>query len=178
MPASAPGISGSVQVRQAILAGLAASLCLGLALGWLRYWFGFFVLAQGAVGGLLVAHLAGRAGRRPPHPGFRAALAIALGWFAAFLVGLVLGFGLAQPWFEPLGWLDRLWRGRTVELVFGVSAVGPVHNFFAQGAKGWFWLFLNLIDWLIMLVFLLAMPWTGRARSASRPTLERARKAG
>jgi hypothetical protein len=148
-------------------AGLAAALLLGLAVGWLRYWFGFFVLIQGAAAGLLLAWLMGRAGRvqgrGPAHPGFGPALGLACLCFASFAAGELLGTGLAQPWFDPLGWLGRVWEGKTVEPAFGIAATGPVHRAFAGGAQGGFWLLLNLIDWLIMIFFLLAMPWDQKA---------------
>ena len=138
-------------------------------MGWLRYWLGFFVLAQGAAAGLLIAWIIGRFGPvkgGPPHPGFGAAAACAALWFAAFQAGLALGIGLAQPWFEPLGWLGRIWDGKSSEFVFGVAASGGVHRGFAQGARGWFWLVLSLVDWSIMYFFLLAMPW-GRSHNSA-----------
>lgn len=148
--------------------GLGLSVLLGLLLGWLRYWLGLFTLAQGAVAGLLLAWLINRLARhwgRPAwHPGFRPALLTAALWFAAFMLGQGAGFGLAQPWFEPLGWLARLWDGKTVEPTFAIAATGPVHRAYAGGANGWFWLVLNCVDWLIMYVFLLAMPWDQRGK--------------
>ena len=147
-------------------AGLLAAAVLGLAMGWVRYWFGFFVLIQGAALGLALAWIVNRAGRSrgrgPAHPGFGPALGLSLLWFAVFLAGELVGTGLAQPWFEPLGWLGRVWSGHTVEPAFGIAATGPVHRAFAGGASGWFWLVLNLVDWLCMIFFMLAMPWDSR----------------
>ncbi|MCB2187182.1 MAG: hypothetical protein KQJ78_12235 [Deltaproteobacteria bacterium] len=153
------------ELRRTALAGLAAALVLGAAAGWLRYWLGFFVLAQGAVLGLTIAWLAARAGRSPggggpAHPGFRLSLALAGLWFAGFLVGQLMGLGLAQPWFDPLGWLARVWEDRSTEFSFGLAATGPIHRAFALGVGGWFWLVLNLIDWAILFFFLWTMPWS------------------
>ena len=154
----------------AVVGGAVAAALLGLAAGWLRYWFGFFVLFQGAACGLLIAWLAGRAGRRdgrgPDHPGFRNSILVAGVWFIVFIAGLTLGLGLAQPWFDPFGWLSRLWDGRTGELAFGIASRGGVaHGAFAMGAKGGFWLVLNGLDWLIMFFFLMTMAWdTNRGR--------------
>lgn len=162
-----------------LLAGLLWALVLGLAAGWLRYWVGLFVLAQGAICGLLVAYLAGRAGRvqgqGPAHPGLRPALAAAALWLLAFWLGQGLGYGLAQPWFDVLGWLGRVWQGKSSEFLFGVAAVGPVHRSFGLGAKGGWWLVFNLIDWLILFFFLWTMPWhTGKARPAKQRRSEAA----
>ncbi|RJX31807.1 MAG: hypothetical protein C4525_11455 [Desulfarculus sp.] len=161
----------SAAYGRVLLAGLLWALALGLAAGWLRYWVGLFVLAQGAVCGLLLAYLAGRAGRGqgqgPAHPGPGPALAAAFVWLLAFWLGQGLGYGLAQPWFDAAGWLGRVWQGKSSEFLFGVAATGPVHRAFSLGAKGGWWLVFNLIDWLIMFFFLWTMPWrTGRGRPA------------
>ena len=168
-PPATPPAAGGPSSR-VLLSGLALAVGLGLVAGWLRYWLGFFTLAQGAGAGLLLAWLikrAARAGGGEPawHPGFRPALLAAGAWFAAFMVGQALGFGLAQPWFEPLGWLARIWEGRTVEPSFAVAATGPVHRAFVGGANQGLWLLLNAVDWLIMYFFLLAMPWEQRPRA-------------
>lgn len=151
-----------------VLAGVIWALALGALTGWIRYYEGLFVLAQGAVCGLLLAWLIARAGRRdgkgPYHPGFRPALTLALLWWGVFMIGQGLGVGLAQPWFDPLGWLGRVWDGKSSEFSFGIAATAGIHRSFSMGAHGVFWLVLNLIDWLIMFFFLLTMPWTHKAR--------------
>lgn len=155
-----------------IAAGLAMSLALGVVTGWIRWWEGFFVLFQGAGCGLLLAWLIGRIGRqegkKPRHPGFRPALVLALLWWAAFMAGQGVGLGLAQPWFDPLGWLARVWDGKSTEFAFGVAATASIHRSFAMGASNGFWLILNLIDWFIMIFFLLAMPWSSESGRRKR----------
>lgn len=150
-------------LTKALAVGLMAALCLGVAAGWLRYWFGVFILLQGAAVGLLVAFMAGRSyrggGQEPRHPGFSRALGISLVWLCAFLVGELIGIGLAQPWFEPVGWLGRLLSGRTAEHAFGVAATGPIHRGFSLVLSGWSWVVLNAIDVAMMFFFFLAMPW-------------------
>jgi hypothetical protein len=149
-------------------AGLLVALLLGLPAGWLRYWYGLFALALGAGAGLLHAWLLGRLGRRwgldLTHPGFSTSCRLALAWMLAFLGGELIGLGLAQPWFAPLGWLGRLWAGHTVEPIFGVASTTGVHCAFSDGFNGGWWLVFNLIDWAIMYFFMLAMPWQAASR--------------
>ncbi|NCC25898.1 MAG: hypothetical protein EOM25_12015 [Deltaproteobacteria bacterium] len=150
-------------MKTALGAGIVAALAVGMAMGWIRYWIGYFVLAQGAVAGLLIAWImAGWARSRRVllgHPGFGPALGVAGAVFTAFMAGQVVGFGLAQPWFEPVGWLGRLLEGRSSEYIFGVAATAGIHRGFAMGITGGWWIVFSLIDWAIMFFFLLAMPW-------------------
>lgn len=175
MNAPAPPSPGDGGLARTALLGCLAAASLGFAAGMLRYWFGFFVLIQGAAAGGLgawgVSLLAGGAGKGPGHPGPAKAFRCALLWTAVFIVAELAGLGLAQPWFEPLGWAARVLEGRTVEPAFGISATGPVHKAFAGGASGPFWLVLNAIDLAIMLVFFMALPW-------SAPKSRGKRKAG
>lgn len=124
--------------------GWASSLLLGLVAGYVRYWLGFFVLAQGAGAGLLIAWLIGRMGggrgAKPLHPGVGPALLTALACLACFLAAEAVGFGLAQPWFDPLGWSARVLEGRSAEYCFGIAATAGVHRGFVLGAGvafGW-----------------------------------------
>ncbi len=144
-----------------LLSGLLLAFLIGGLLGYLRYWMGFFIIAQGACVGLLVPWLAvkRRGGQSPGHPGVGGALALALVWFLAAQAGLMAGFGLAQPWFEPLGWFSRIMDGRTAEFVFGIATNTGFARGVALGAQGGFWLVLNIIDWAIMFFFLWIMPW-------------------
>jgi hypothetical protein len=144
-----------------IVNGFLIALALGTLLGCLRYWTGFFVLAQGVCLGLLTPWLAIKTagGQSPEHPGVKAALGIAVLWFISANSGLMLGFGLAQPWFEPLGWLGRIMDDDTAEFVFGVASTGGFSRGVAMGAQGGFWLVLNAIDWAIMFFFMWIMPW-------------------
>lgn len=162
-----------------LASGLVMALVLGIALGWVRYWLGLFVLIQGGIAGALLSWAivawcnpgGGKGG--PPHPGFPGSLAFALPWTGAFLVGAILGIGLAQPWFDPWGWLGRVMEGRATEPALGLTnAGGVVFRSFSLGATGWFWLFLNLLDALLMAVFLMVMPW-GPAPSTRRDTGKR-----
>ena len=153
------------------LPGLIAAFATGIVLGCLRYWLGFFVIAQGAVLGLLVPWLAVRlqGGQKPVHPGVKMALAVAGLWFAAANLGLLTGFGLAQPWFDPLGWLGRLLDHDTAEFVFGVASNAAYSRGVAFGAQGGFWLIINGIDWAIMFFFLWIMPWTNSSPQKASP---------
>jgi len=159
----APQITQEGLPRTALL-GCAVMLGLGFVIGVLRYWFGFFVLIQGAVTAGLgvwgIIIMAGRSGKGPPHPGPGKAFRCALLWTSIFLLAELAGLGVAQPWFEPGTWVVRVVQGLTVEPVFGLSATGPVHRAFAGGASGLFWVILNFIDISIMLFFLMALPWS------------------
>ena len=154
-----------------MLPGLIAAFTVGIVLGYLRYWLGFFVIAQGAVLGLLVPWLAVmlQGGQKPVHPGVKTALAVAVLWFAAANLGLLTGFGLAQPWFEPLGWLGRLLDNDTAEFVFGVASNAAYSRGVAFGAQGGFWLLISCIDWAIMFFFFWIMPWSNRGPQKASP---------
>ena len=142
---------------------------MGCLLGYLRYWLGFFVIAQGALLGLGVPWIVVKVlgGEKPWHPGFKTALLVAALWFIGTNVGLMLGFGLAQPWFEPVGWLSRILHDDTAEFVFGVASTGSFARGVAMGAQGGFWLLLCIIDWSIMFFFIWIMPW-GQGQTARK----------
>lgn len=150
-------------VSKAALVGGLIALVVGLGLGWLRYWTGFFVLAQGAAGGLLIGWLTGRlAGtNRPdaPEPDRSVCLKLALLWFVIFQAGLAVGFGLAQPWFEPVKFLSQVLAGQGIEFVFGIASSGGTQKGFAMGASGFMWVVFNLVDWAVMFLFLAMFPW-------------------
>lgn len=146
--------------KRVVMIGMAAAVVMGLAVGWLRYWVGFFILVQGAVSGLAIAWVMGLMTRKKEgHPGFGFSFGTAGLVFLTFMAAQAAGFGLAQPWFEPLGWAVRVWDGRSVEFVFGVAATAGVHRGFAMGLSGGWWILFSLVDWAIMFFFLLAMPW-------------------
>jgi len=174
MSAPAPPSPGDAGLARTVLLGCVAAASLGFAAGMLRYWFGFFVLIQGAAAGGLgawgVSLLAGGTRKGPKHPGPARAFRCALLWTAVFIVAELAGLGLAQPWFEPLGWAARVLEGRTVEPVYGIHAAGPVHKAFAGGASGPFWLVLNAIDLAIMLVFFMTLPWSAPGSIRKRRT--------
>jgi hypothetical protein len=76
--------------------------------------------------------------------------------FIRFLTAQAVGFGLSQPWFDPVGWVARVVSGRTSEPIFGISMLGGVASRnFQMGVKGGFWIFLNLFDLFFMAFFLL-----------------------
>ena len=153
-------------------------LLLGIGLGYVRYWVGFFVIAQGACLGLLAPWLAHKypGGPGPQHPGPGGSLVVAFLLFFTANLGLMLGFGLAQPWFEPLGWLGRIMEKHTAEFVFGVATNTGYSRGVALGAQGGFWLILNLLDWAIMFFFLWIMPWDRKSKvdPAPKPVEDRA----
>lgn len=142
------------------LVGVLLALFVGVATGYFRYWFGFFVLGQGIITGLIVPWLMGKllpqstiknvVSKKPN------TFVISLMILLCFLVAQILGFGLAQPWFDSLGWLGRVVSGDTSEHIFGVSMLGGVASrHFEMGLNGGFWIFLNLFDLLFMEFFLL-----------------------
>lgn len=147
--------------------GLVLALLLGGLLGYLRYWLGFFIIAQGVCLGLLIPWLAIKrnGGQSPGHPGIGRALGLSFLWFMAANAGLAVGFGLAQPWFNPLGWLSRIIDGDTAEFVFGIAANTGFSRGVAMGAQGGFWLILSSIDWAIMFFFLWIMPWDTKGKA-------------
>ena len=121
------------------------------------------MLAQGAVCGVLVGWLAGRIGgvTRPDFTEVSNAVAwkMALLWFGVFQAGLVLGFGLAQPWFAPLDFLGKVLGGQSSEYSFGIASSGGVQKGFAMGARGFMWVLFSLVDWAVMILFLAMSPW-------------------
>jgi hypothetical protein len=131
----------------------------GVLAGVFRYWFGFFILGQGIfVGWLapkLVAALASvNASNDSGSASLKSFVFIIIILF--FLFGQAIGFGLAQPWFEPIAWLDRVLSGRTSEYLFGIRLFGGVVNQPASlVVDGGFWLFFNLFDLIFMAFFLL-----------------------
>jgi len=131
---------------------LVPALLTGLMLGALRYWIGFFVIGHALFAALAATWIAGCLTRsttsfRPWH-GILAAVVL--------LAGEAVGFGLAQPWFDPLGWLVRVVSGDTVEYLFGIALVGgTVGRNFQMGVGGGFWLLFTLIDLIFFLLFMM-----------------------
>ena len=76
--------------------------------------------------------------------------------FFWFMIAQAIGFGMAQPWFDPLGWLVRVIQHGTRETVWGIGLIGGVAaKNFQLGVNGYFWIFLNLFDLFFMGFFLL-----------------------
>lgn len=164
--------------------GVSAAMLIGFAVGWARYWLGFFVLIQGGVAGALLAWLIATLGRSPGdgrrgplHPGFPGNLWYALLWVSVFVAAEPFGFGLAQPWFDPWGWVGRVVAGHTFEPVFGLSSLGGVVvRSFSLGCKGWFWVFMNLLDALLICALLMALPWESPASHSSGKRRDKIKK--
>ncbi len=141
---------------KAILIYVLTAFTIGLITGWIRYWAGFYVLLQGTITGLLIPWVSHRfpSGREkiPGDASFKLAILL----FSLFMIGQATGFGLAQPWFDPAGWLMRVIEGKTSESVFGIfSTGGVVHEFYSNGLNDGFWLILSIFDMLFMFFFLL-----------------------
>ena len=134
----------------------------GLVFGWVRYWIGYYILIQGVIAGLLIPWMVKKtAGNHlDAISAIRFKLAILL--FLSFMTAQALGFGLAQPVFDPFNWVVRVWNGDTSESVFGIfSTGGVVHGTFSEGVSGGFWVLLSIIDLFFMFFFLLvSMPLT------------------
>jgi hypothetical protein len=147
---------------ETFLVGILISAVIGLATGWVRYWMGFFVLFQGVIASLLIAWLVGKFLKRDapgPYRSNRVALLLALAWLATFWAAQIYGLGLAQPWFDPLGYFGRILEGDAKETAFGMMSTAGWARSFQGGFGGGFWVFLNFIDAAIMYLFLFRMPW-------------------
>jgi hypothetical protein len=150
--------------------GVVISAVIGLGVGWVRYWMGFCVIIQGAVASLLIASLVGKYVKRSEtgaNPSNRLALLMALIWFVVFWAGQVLGLGLAQPWFDSLGYFGRILQDDARETAFGLVSTAGWARSFRGGFGGGFWIFLNVLDGLIMLLFLFRMLWPSPTPEAS-----------
>ncbi|WP_201353151.1 hypothetical protein [Hydrogenimonas urashimensis] len=123
-----------------------------LLAGLFRYWFGFFPLAHALFLGLGSAWFASLFYRQERTAGKRTVFAI----LATLLVGELAGFGMAQPWFDPLGWLSRVLQSDTTEEIFGLALMGGrIGRNFQLGTGGGFWVLFNLIDALFLLFFVM-----------------------
>ncbi len=171
-PMAARPDTGTGDLVRAAIVGSLAALLLGLGMGWLRYWMGFFVLAQGAVCGLLIAWLVRRINRAGVSPENAVCLKMAFLWFLIFQTGLAVGFGLAQPWFAPLGFLSQVLSGNGVEFAFGIMSSGGVQKGFGMGAGGFMWVVFSLVDWAIMYFFLARLPWGAGSDPGEQATSE------
>lgn len=72
------------------------------------------------------------------------------------MIAQAIGFGLAQPMFDPFSWFYRVWDGQTSESVFGIFTTGGgIHETFSGGLSGGFWALLLFIDLFFMFFFIL-----------------------
>jgi len=140
----------------ALVRWIFVALITGFVFGWVRYWIGYYVLLQGIVAGLLISSIVKKVAVEQQQSliDFRFKMAIVL--FLSFMIAQAVGFGTAQPVFDPFGWFGRVWNGDTSESVFGIFSTGGVaHQAFSEGLSGGFWLFLSLFDIAFMFFFIL-----------------------
>lgn len=132
------------------------TIVIGFITGWLRYWMGYYILIQGVVLGFLVPWLIHKSDKQPQKILSDHSFKITVLLFFSLMIGQALGFGFAQPVFDPLCWFGRTWSGATSESVFGIfSTAGVAHKAFSGGMNGGFWLFLWLFDVAFMFFFML-----------------------
>ncbi len=144
------------------------SLIVGLVVGWIRYWIGYYILIQGVLVGLLISWLVKKTAQEQKEALANVRFKMANVLFFSFMIAQAIGFGLAQPVFDPFNWLARVWDGQTSESVFGIfSTGGVVHETFSGGLSGGFWVLLSFIDLFFMFFFILvSMPLaTNKKRS-------------
>jgi hypothetical protein len=136
----------------------------GIVFGWIRYWIGYYILIQGIIAGVLIVWLVKQTATTQMKALSNSRFKMAVGLFVLFIIAQALGFGLAQPVFDPFNWFARVWNGDTTESVFGIfSTAGVVSQTFSEGLSGGFWLLLMAIDLFFMFFFMLAtMPLTSK----------------
>lgn len=138
------------------------AVIVGLLMGWIRYWIGYYILVQGVIVGLLIPWVVKKVEKEQLQALADVRFKMTIVLFFSFMIGQALGFGLAQPVFDPFNWLARVWDGQTSESVFGIfSTGGVVHETFSGGLSGGFWVILSAIDLFFMFFFILvSMPLT------------------
>lgn len=136
----------------------------GIVFGWIRYWIGYYILIQGVIAGLLIPWMIKKTAESQMEALSDVRFKMTLTLFFVFMIGQAIGFGLAQPVFDPFNWFVRVWNGDTTESVFGIfSTAGVVSQTFSEGLSGGFWLFLSMIDLFFMFFFILvSMPLTSK----------------
>ncbi len=143
-----------------LVAAIVLAITVGCIAGWARYWYGYFVLGQGTIAGLFIPWGAKTFCSSSINPKKKiktpGSMTLVLILFICFVVAQAIGFGMAQPWFDPVGWLGRVIQHGTKESVWGISLLGgAVARDFQMGVNGGFWIFLNLFDIFFMCFFLL-----------------------
>ncbi len=135
---------------------IAIVILIGIVFGWIRYWIGYYILLQGIAVGLIIPWVIHKTGSNGQKVLYDHTFKIAVLLFFTFMIGQAIGFGLAQPVFDPIGWLSRVWQGDTTESVFGIYSTGGVaHHTFSEGMSGGFWSILSFIDLAFMFFFML-----------------------
>lgn len=138
-----------------LLAGLT-----GIVFGYLRYWIGYYILIQGVIAAVVLAYFvkAQAANKLERLANVRFKMSLLL--FVGFVLAQAVGYGLAQPVFDPFNWFARVWNGDSSESVFGIfSTAGVVSRTFSEGVSGGFWLLLTAIDLFFMFfILLVSMP--------------------
>lgn len=139
-----------------ILIWILIAIGIGMAMGWVRYWIGYYILFYGIISAILVTWAIHKTSEIRQKLLLKAKFKLSIVLFFSFMTGQAVGFGLAQPWFDPVGWLIRVFDGQTVESVFGVfSTAGVSHQFYSGGFDSGFWIFLSLFDLFFMFFFIL-----------------------
>lgn len=140
----------------ALFKWIVIAFVLGFLVGWIRYWIGYYILVQGILAGLLLPWLVNKTAQNQKEALANIRFKMAILLFFSFMIAQAIGFGLAQPVFDPFNWLYRVWDGQTTESVFGIfSTGGIVHQTFSEGLSGGFWVFLFLFDLFFMFFFIL-----------------------
>lgn len=149
------------------LTAVVLALAVGIAAGWLRYWFGFLVIFHGAACAGAIGWLFHRARSTPPR-NFVESNATVWRWslplLPVFWAGQLIGTGLAQPWFEPLGYFIDIVSGTSVETFIGV---GTTHVY-GGGMSGFMWAFCILLDAAVMWLLLAVALRDDEPQSSSR----------
>ncbi len=143
-----------------VMAGVISALIFGAVAGCFRYWFGYFILGQGCIAGLgipwLMAVMASKNTIKKAGSKRSKTFVFSLFLLFCFMTAQAMGFGLSQPWFDPLGWVGRVIDGDTSEHIFGIATHSGIENrAFSMGANRWFWIFANLFDVFFMEFFLI-----------------------
>ena len=129
-----------------------ATLIVGSAIGWVRYWIGFCVIFQGAASAGLIIW-AFQSFRNAPPKGSEVSNGQAWGWsvilIPVYCAAQIAGLGIAQPWFEPGEYFLSILKGNSSEAVFGITRTTAFSG-------GFLWIFCNGLDAVIML-FILAI---------------------
>ncbi len=139
-----------------ILLWILIAIGIGMAMGWVRYWIGYYILFYGIISAILITWTIHKTSERRQQLLPKAQFTLSMVLFFSFMIGQAIGFGLAQAWFDPIGWLMRVLEGQTSEAVFGIfSTAGVSHQFYSGGFSSGFWIFLSLFDLAFMFFFIL-----------------------